>query len=179
MSHYLFRIKSLVIGCLLSLSTFCSSPAWASDAFVTYGNITQIALPVSAGLVSLFKGDYQGLKQFSYSFLLTMAVTYTLKSTVDERRPNGGHWSFPSGHTAAAFSASSYLWMRYGSAYGIPATVLAAAVGYSRVESKHHYWHDVLFGAAIGTLSSYLFTKSINVNVSSGNVSVSYTHHFA
>jgi membrane-associated phospholipid phosphatase len=47
---------------------------------------------------------------------------------------------------------------RYGWIYGIPAYVAASFVGYSRVEEKAHYAHDVLAGAAIGILSSYLFT---------------------
>ena len=32
-------------------------------------------------------------------------------------------------------------------------------MGYSRVEAREHYPHDVIAGAAIGILSSYLFTK--------------------
>lgn len=149
--------------------------AKSKSAFETYGDVTQIALPVAAGLTSLVKGDYQGLKQFTYSFAVAMAVTYTLKPIVNERRPNGGQWSFPSGHTTAAFTASSFLWFRYGKAYGIPATILAAAVGYSRVRARQHYWHDVIFGAALGTLSSYLFTKSISLTGSSHGVMLSYS----
>jgi membrane-associated phospholipid phosphatase len=48
---------------------------------------------------------------------------------------------------------------RYGWEYGIPAYVAATFVAYSRVESKQHYTHDVIAGAAIGIGSSYLFTR--------------------
>ena len=49
---------------------------------------------------------------------------------------------------------------RYGWGYGVPAYALASFVGYSRVESRQHYAPDVIAGAAIGILSSCLFTRS-------------------
>lgn len=143
--------------------------------FERYGDITQIALPLAAGLTAVGKKDYHGLGQFAESFALTTGLTYTLKPIINEKRPNGKKWSFPSGHTAAAFSASSFLWFRYGKAYGIPATIVAAAVGYSRIRAHAHYWHDVIAGAAIGTLSSFLFTKAIDVNVSKHGIMLSYS----
>ena len=36
---------------------------------------------------------------------------------------------------------------------------LATFVAFSRAESKRHYTHDVIAGAAIGIGSSYLFTE--------------------
>jgi membrane-associated phospholipid phosphatase len=43
--------------------------------------------------------------------------------------------------------------------YGIPAYALASYVGYTRVEAKAHHPHDVVAGAGIGIISSYIFTK--------------------
>jgi membrane-associated phospholipid phosphatase len=48
---------------------------------------------------------------------------------------------------------------RYGWEYGIPAYAAASFVAYSRVEAREHYAHDVIAGAGIGILSSYIFTK--------------------
>ena len=48
---------------------------------------------------------------------------------------------------------------RYGWEYGVPAYAAATFVGYSRVESKQHFTKDVVAGAGIGILSSYIFTK--------------------
>lgn len=76
-----------------------------------------------------------------------------------ERRPNGGNQSFPSGHTSISFSAAEFMRERYGWEYGLPAYAVASFVGYSRVESNQHYPRDVVAGAAIGILSSYIFTK--------------------
>ena len=82
-----------------------------------------------------------------------------LKSSVYETRPNGqGHESFPSGHASATFCSAEFIRAKYGWTYGLPAYALAVFTGYSRVESDHHYWHDVGAGAGIGILSSMLFT---------------------
>jgi membrane-associated phospholipid phosphatase len=43
--------------------------------------------------------------------------------------------------------------------YGVPAYALASFVAYSRVESGQHHSYDVLAGAGIGIISSYIFTK--------------------
>ena len=48
---------------------------------------------------------------------------------------------------------------RYGLKWGVPFYALAAFVGYSRVESRNHYTHDVVAGAAIGIASSFIFTR--------------------
>jgi membrane-associated phospholipid phosphatase len=48
---------------------------------------------------------------------------------------------------------------RYGWEYGIPAYAAASFVAYSRVEAREHYPHDVIAGAAIGIVSSYIFTR--------------------
>ncbi len=127
------------------------------------GDVLQIALPVSAGIISLVKKDYQGTKQFAYSYGTTLALTYSLKYLTKKKRPEGRNRfdSFPSGHTSSAFSGAAFLQRRYGWNYGIPAYILAGIVGISRMEGPddyHDIW-DVLGGAAIGIGSVYIFTK--------------------
>jgi len=61
---------------------------------------------------------------------------------------------------------------RYGWEYGIPAYALASFVAYSRVEARDHYPHDVIAGASIGIVCSYIFTrpyKGWNVQLESGD----------
>lgn len=83
-------------------------------------------------------------------------VTYGLKSGVEERRPDGsGDDSFPSGHTSISFAAAEFTRKQYGWAWGAPAYAAASFVGWSRVETKDHWAHDVAVGAAIGILSNY------------------------
>lgn len=62
-------------------------------------------------------------------------------------RPNG--WSFPSGHTASGFSAAFALWMQ-NRKLGVPALVLAAFIGFTRLYLYVHFPTDVLGGALLG-----------------------------
>jgi len=92
---------------------------------------------------------------------LLMTVTVTLlKNLTHQLRPDGSSYlSFPSGHTAQAFAAATFLseeykdrfhWMPYA-AYGI-----ASGVGMLRMANNRHYISDVLVGAGIGILSMKL-----------------------
>jgi len=108
----------------------------------------------------------EGMKRTGFemgrSLVYTGLVVTTLKVAVHRTRPNGGPYSFPSGHTAAAFAVAPVLASRLGPAAGIPAYVVAAATGLGRMEDSKHYLSDVIFGAAVGT--------AIGVAVSGGHV---------
>ncbi|PSK93220.1 phosphatase PAP2 family protein [Taibaiella chishuiensis] len=92
--------------------------------------------------------------------LLMTGVVTLLKNTTHVLRPDGSAYnSFPSGHTAQAFAAATFLseeykerfpWMPYA-AYGS-----AACVGALRMANNRHYLGDVLAGAALGILSMKL-----------------------
>ncbi|MCH5684333.1 phosphatase PAP2 family protein [Niabella sp. W65] len=89
--------------------------------------------------------------------LLTVGV---IKRYAHQLRPDGSnYYSFPSGHTANAFAAATFLseeykhrfkWMPYA-AYSI-----AGTVGLLRMANNRHYASDVLAGAGIGFLSMKL-----------------------
>jgi membrane-associated phospholipid phosphatase len=135
-----------------------STPVYA-DKIKTAGEILRFALPVGAGALSLYRQDYDGVLQLVVSEVISEGVSFGLSHVIRERRPNGADFhSFPSDSTAVAFSAASYLQIRYGWSYGLPAYALAAFVGYSRVEAREHHWGDVLAGAAIGWGASELTT---------------------
>ncbi len=133
--------------------------AEASDAIQSAGDVLQFVLPATAAGLTLGYKDGKGALQFGESAALTLGVTYTLKYTVDEKRPNGGSQSFPSGHSSISFCSAEFMRKRYGWEYGIPAYAVASFVAYSRVESREHYPHDVIAGASIGIVSSYIFTR--------------------
>jgi membrane-associated phospholipid phosphatase len=133
--------------------------ATASSGVEAAGDVLQIVLPATAVGLTVYYKDAKGALQFGESAALTTGVTYGLKYSVDEKRPNGGGHSFPSGHTSMSFSAAEFMRKRYGWEYGIPAYVAASFVGYSRVDARQHYLHDVIVGAGIGIFSSYVFTK--------------------
>ena len=131
----------------------------AADDIQTAGDVLQFVLPATAAGLTLGYRDGQGTLQLGESLAVTLGVTYALKYGIDERRPNGEDQSFPSGHTSVSFSAAEFMRQRYGWEYGLPAYAAASFVAYSRVESREHYTHDVVAGAGIGFLSSYIFTK--------------------
>jgi membrane-associated phospholipid phosphatase len=151
------RERASVAGMVIILSSTATALK-ASDAIETAGDILQFALPVTAAGLTLAYWDGKGAIQFGESAGVTVGVTYALKYTVNETRPNGGHQSFPSGHTSISFSAAEFMRKRYGWGYGVPAYMAAAFVAYSRVEANEHYPHDVIAGAAIGIASSFIFT---------------------
>ncbi len=87
------------------------------------------------------------------------ATTGLLKYAVDETRPNGGRYSFPSGHAAAAFTGAEFIRKEYGWSWAAPAYVAAGFVAWSRVEADKHYTHDVVAGAALGILANHDFWR--------------------
>ena len=65
--------------------------------------------------------------------------------------------SFPSGHTSSAFALATSISIAYPKWYVIgPAYLLAATVGYSRMDLGVHYPSDVLAGALVGAGSAWL-----------------------
>lgn len=146
-------IRYFIIVCFFPIQTLLSS-----DTVENLGDILQVLIPSVAYGTTLYLDDREGQMQFYKSFGTTMATTYALKYTINETRPNGGDYSFPSGHTSAAFQGAAFIHQRYGIKYGISAYVAAAFVGYSRVASENHWTKDVVAGAAIGVLSSFYFT---------------------
>ncbi len=59
--------------------------------------------------------------------------------------------SFASAHTSSCFGSSTPLLLALPEA-GLPATLVAGAVGWSRVYSNHHYPTDVLAGMTLGII---------------------------
>ncbi len=138
---------------------FSAAQCSAGDGIKTAGDVLQFALPAGALALTLANKDKPGAVQFAESAALTLGVTYILKYSLDTERPNGGHYSMPSGHTSISFCSAEYIRKRYGWEYGVPAYAAASFVAYSRVESNEHHPQDVIVGAAIGIASSYIFTK--------------------
>ena len=92
------------------------------------------------------------------SFGINAAVTYSLKHTIHEMRPDGtDNHSFPSGHTAAAFCGATTLMHEYRKVspwIGVAGYAVATTVAVDRVRRNRHHWGDVVAGAAIGVASA-------------------------
>ena len=57
-------------------------------------------------------------------------------------------WSFPSGHTSSAFTAA-FAVLFYNRKIGIPMTLFAALMGFTRIYVEVHYCSDVIAAALV------------------------------
>ena len=81
----------------------------------------------------------------------------TMKYVVNETRPNGEPYSFPSGHTTTAFFGAHALAKEYWEEHpGIAITgyALATTTGILRMANNEHWASDVFMGAAVGIASA-------------------------
>ena len=121
----------------------------AADSVETSGDVLRVAIPAAAFALAWRRDDADGRKQFLKAFAGTVVTTYALKKTIDKSRPNGDDEAFPSGHAATAFAGAAFLHRRYGWRDAWPAYLLAAYVGWTRIDADEHDGWDVLAGGAI------------------------------
>ena len=135
-----------------------AAPAWAGRAGMVerLGDVLTIALPAYALGMSMTEPDWTGTGQFAISYIGAQVSTSELQKLIAEPRPNGGKNGFPSGHATSAFSGAMFVHRRYGWRPALVPYLLAGFTAYSRVQSKWHYWHDVIGGAAVAGLWTWL-----------------------
>lgn len=94
------------------------------------------------------------------SEMMVAILTSSLKRITAVPRPDTKQMtSFPSGHTAQAFAAATFMAKEYGHKsvwYSIGAYTVATGVGAMRIMNNRHWVSDVLVGAGIGILSTNL-----------------------
>jgi membrane-associated phospholipid phosphatase len=101
------------------------------------------------------KSDWQ---HQTVNILISNAITYgivaSMKHSFKEIRPDASdQYSFPSGHTALAFTNASLLYYEYKNTniwYASSGFLFATATGVLRVANNKHYASDVLTGSGIG-----------------------------
>jgi membrane-associated phospholipid phosphatase len=125
-----------------------------------YSWCNQISLPLSAGLVALYRKDYEGFLRLALAVGINQICLELLKTSIPETRPNGTSRSFPSGDTAAACLGPAFLIFRYGADADPFLTksmiIVAITVAVSRVLIRAHWVHDVAAGALLGCCVVYL-----------------------
>ena len=136
--------------------------------------IFNIAAPVGVFTAGLIKHDKKLEIDAAYmagAFVLSSVITNVTKQIVKRKRPfeeypfitklsSGGGYSFPSGHTSAAFTTATSLSLYFPKWYVIvPAYLWAGSVGYVRMYQGVHYPTDVLAGALVGAGSAWLTYK--------------------
>ena len=153
------HISSKLMAFLLVLLCSFSNLSAQNKTVEGVGDIILFVLPATTLATTFIIDDTKGSWQFTKAFLLTEAVTYGLKFSIDKKRPDmSNNNSFPSGHTSTTFQSASFIHRRYGFKYSIPAYALAGFTAFSRIDAKKHDGWDIFVGAVIGIGSSYLFT---------------------
>ncbi|MDR3078657.1 MAG: phosphatase PAP2 family protein [Rickettsiales bacterium] len=125
------------------------------------GTALQFIVPTFVFGRTIYEPDNEdSTAQFARHFLFTLGVTHLTKALVDRRRPSGrGLDSFPSGHTAAAFSGATFVHLRYSPGEAKYLYALSLFTAFSRVYGDRHYLQDVLASMALSYLSGYIFVK--------------------
>jgi membrane-associated phospholipid phosphatase len=152
----------------LGLCLTAATPAYAGSekAWDGASDLGRNALVVIALGIPALRSDWSGDLQAGASLGAAILMTEGLKEAFPETRPDGSdRKSFPSGHTSASFAAAASLQNRYGWQVGLPAQLVAAFVGVSRVEARKHHWYDVVAGSAVGEASGFLLTSKRNDGV--------------
>lgn len=153
-------VSLLVCTSLLVQARF-AAPAFADDdAIKLSGTILQVAIPAAGLGMTAYHKDLPGAGMWALSGVVTTGVTWGLKVAIDRDRPSGnsGH-SMPSGHAAVSAWGAGFIHRRYGFLNAIPAYLGAGYVAWTRVHVDYHREEEVVVGAAIGVLSSFLLTK--------------------
>lgn len=130
-------------------------------------------------LIALTKYRRIGITAFFSLAMEAVIVNLLLKNCTARIRPYvvnealvllghmPGDFSFPSGHTGAAFAVASVLFL-YGKDGSMPkvyaafAVVVAALIAISRLYNAAHYPTDVLIGMLIGMLTGALAYKVVS-----------------
>ncbi|MBO7300611.1 MAG: phosphatase PAP2 family protein [Tidjanibacter sp.] len=89
-----------------------------------------------------------------------LSTVYAVKYGLGRLRPDGStHNSFPSGHTAMAFTSATMLHKEYGHLspwVSIAGYSVATITGISRALNNRHWLSDIVVGAGVGILSTEL-----------------------
>lgn len=136
------------------------------------GNSGFIALVACISLTAIKKTRKIGYMS-TFSLLINFIITnLILKNVVARIRPyevlqgldllvkNAHDYSFPSGHTSSVFAVSGIIFLTCPKKVGIPALLFGVLMGYSRLYVGIHYPSDVLAGAVVGLVCSYLVYRS-------------------
>jgi membrane-associated phospholipid phosphatase len=133
--------------------------------------VFSIGAPLTYFITGAVKKDQTLKKQALFiteSIGIATAVSFATKAIVKRERPEvqdptfhavntATNYSFPSGHTSAAFSlATSMAIINHKWYVVVPAFTWAGFVGYSRMYLGVHYPTDVIAGALVGTGSAWL-----------------------
>ena len=179
----------IVIVLLLSILTILivSSKVNAGGPFSnknTLGDIMMVMSPAYALGMTVMAKDWEGALQLGESILAAQLASEGIKALELEERPNGSdRKSLPSGHAAGAFSGAMFVHKRYGWKPALIPYGMSLITGWSRVEAGAHYWHNVLAGAAVSALFTWILVdkyipEEVSVGVDTDGVRIGFKTNF-
>lgn len=162
----------------------------------SFGDYAQIINPLLAGgLASQEKGFGHFAIIYGESFVALHGIKYASDKSKwsASKRPSienkkDRYDGMPSGHTNSAWVAASYVrtFSEDNKYWSIPLYVTAAITGYSRVHAKEHTTAQVIAGAALAEIVTYVNSKldwsneyrSSNFYIGGDEVSASFEFRF-
>lgn len=179
------KFKTLVVASVCSALAINSANAGPFSSPNKFSDLFMVMSAAYALGISSTEDNFDGTIELLTSILGAQLATEGIKSLELERRPNGSDWkSLPSGHATAAFSSAMFVHKRYGWKTAIVPYAMAAVTGWGRVQADAHYWHDVLAGAAVSALFTWIIVdkydvgNNITASVSPDNVHLGFRTAF-
>jgi len=151
----------------------CWDKTMRSTSFSVYPVMPATVIGIwSQGYFTNNKVMMRNAYKSAISIAIAITSTSALKFAINRTRPytkypndiikrdNAGPYSFPSGHTTAAFATATAMSLSYNKWYiTIPSFAYAGFVGYSRMRLGMHYGTDVFGGIIIGVGSGLITWK--------------------
>lgn len=140
-----FSFTAYPVGALTPLSILAHGYVQKNQQLIRNGYRSVATIGLAMGLSTVMKYSFQRPRPFD-----TWPGHIVARDHVST-------WSFPSGHSTAAFASATSLTLTYRKWYvAVPAYTYAGLMGYSRMRLGVHYPGDVMAGAAIGSGAALL-----------------------
>lgn len=176
--------KCVSVAVIIAVSVSGSAYAGPFKNKNKLGDLMMVMSPAYALGMTVMADDPDGTLQLAESVAAAQLASEGIKALGLERRPNGAdRKSFPSGHAAGAFSGAMFVHKRYGWKPALVPYAMSAVAGWSRVQARAHYWHDVAAGAAVSALFTWVFVdkyvpKGLDVSADTESVRLGFSTEF-
>ncbi len=130
-----------------------------ADNYLQFVPVAQIYLGKTFGFQPKNDFQHQTINIVIANAIMGTVVFATKNITNQERPDHSDNLSFPSGHTATAFTNAALLYYEYKDSnlwYASSGFLFATATGILRIANNKHYTSDVLAGAGIGLASGLI-----------------------
>jgi hypothetical protein len=131
----------------------------SADNYLQFVPVAQIYLGKTFGFKPKNDFQHQTINIIVANAIMGTVVFATKNITQQERPDQSDNLSFPSGHTALAFTNAALLYYEYKDSnlwYASSGFLFATATGILRIANNKHYTSDVLAGAGIGLASGLI-----------------------